>query len=128
MQLQIFVKGTKLKLTKDWSFECHAKGYRLSDPFISTNNYTLKKGTILSLQDIDLRGGNVKTPRSVKFLIPKKGCPSCLSYESQIFHVDFNQLGDLEFELAKVENFKLNNLGIPGSLEAVVAQINDELK
>lgn len=116
MKLQIYAKGTKLKLTKDWEFECHEEGDSLTpDGFC-----LLQKGTILSIHDIDIRG-NCKTPRSVKFLIPKKGCPSDLRFEQQTFHVDFNQLDTLEFEFASKADKVLNGL------DSIVKDIEEEL-
>lgn len=120
MQLQIYAKGTKLKLTKDWEFECHQDGdYLLPQHFINI----LRAGTILSIHDIDIRG-NCKVPRSVKFMIPKKGCPSKPVYESQSFHVHFNQLNTLEFELNSKADLVLNDI----ELESIISSIDKELK
>ena len=121
MNLQIYAKGTKLRLTKDWNFQCHKDGYGLMS-YSPTNSYTLQAGTILSIHDIDIRG-NCKVPRSVCFLIPKKGCPSDDFYESQTFHVDFNQLDNLEFELNSKADLKLNSI----KLKDMISSINEEL-
>lgn len=115
MQLQIYAKGTKLKLTKDWEFVLHEA--TVVTPVV----LSLKKGTILSIHDIDIRG-NCAVPKSVKFMIPKKGCPSNTLLESTTFHVHLNQLNTLEFELNSKADLILNDI------ESIIGSIDKELK
>lgn len=121
MNLSILAKGTKLKLSKDWSPIFHEERPSIYANGIRYEHIVLKKGSVLSLHDIDIRG-NCKVPKCVKFLIPKKGCPHNPEYEGQAFFVHLNNVSDLEFELNSKADRVLNDF------EEALKIIKEEIK
>ena len=125
MQLHLFAKGTKLKLSQPWEVNFHPEGSRLynhnSGDYKILEKVVRAKGTILSLHDIDIRGGG-RTPKSVKFFICKGGCPTKPEYESQCFHVTLNEAANADFEFSSRGDAKLNDL------ESAYLQIEKEIK
>lgn len=105
MKLSLLTKGTKLKLSKDWLAIFHEETYDC----LGTKELSvlLKRGTVLSLHDIDIRNSG-SAPRSVRFYIGAKCCPNNPTYEQKKFFVHFKDLDDLEFELNSKADKVLN--------------------
>lgn len=92
MKFFVLPKGTKIRLTADWTIVERKIGR------ITIRPITIKAGTILSLYDLDIRS-NSRTPELAIFKIPAKGCPSDPQLEREFISGHLTDLENLEFEL-----------------------------